>query len=299
MLKYFEYLIQETDMAGQELKIASWNTEDALSKAPKFEAVVERIKSIDADVVSLAEAFSETALCDSSSREADCLMAARTMLAVAGYGSYFGLYHDTDGRKDRHGFMILSRTEHADDEWLNFDLGSRQACGLYAGELGLTVAGVHFDDRRETGRLNQAGSLLQQLYSDEPNVIMGDLNTMHHSDNRAAALRMVGPIARRLPSIDPGEPKPDGKVSRIVHRAGSLSSRLSSMASGYTMDVLTTNGYRDADDAHRPTMKFVQLDHIMTNFTAIPTELYITDFNLHAEAGGESDHRPISATIER
>jgi endonuclease/exonuclease/phosphatase family metal-dependent hydrolase len=286
-------------MAGQELKIASWNTEDGLSKAHKFEAVVERIKSIDADVVSLAEAFSETALRDCSSKEANCLVAARTMLAVAGYGSYFGLYHDTDGRKDRHGFMMLSRTEHADDEWLDFDLISRQACGLYVGALSLTVAGVHFDDRREIRRVEQVGSLLQQLYGDEPNVIMGDLNTMHRGDSRAAALRMVGPITRRLPSTDPGEPKPDGKVSRIAHRAGSLSSRLSGMASGYAMDVLTNVGYRDADPDHRPTMKFVQLDHIMTNFTRVPTDLSVTDFKIHTEAGGESDHRPISATVER
>jgi endonuclease/exonuclease/phosphatase family metal-dependent hydrolase len=286
-------------MAGQGLKIASWNTEDALSKAQKFEAVVERVKSVDADVVSLSEAFSETALCDPSSREATCLVAARTMLAVAGYGSFFGLYQDTDGRKDRHGLMMLSRTEHEDDAWLNFDLGSRQAAGLYVGELSLTVVGLHLDDRKEITRIAQANSLLDQLDDDEPNVVMGDLNTMHRGDRRATVLRTMGPLARRLPSTDPGDPKPNGKVSRIVHRTGSLSSRLSSMASGYTMDILTNNGYRDADPSHQPTMKFVQLDHVMTNFTSVPTELSVTGFEVHADTSDESDHRLISATIER
>lgn len=280
----------------EQLKIASWNVEDGLSKPNKTAGVVERIKTIDADIVALPEAFAESARYSKNNYSA-VLQEAFEKLAAQGYVPHSKLYDDTDGRKDRHGFVLLTRQQAAADEVVEIDLGSRQALGQYMGDISLTIAGVHLDDRTEVRRMSQTSMLLRWLNPARPNVVMGDMNAMHRQDLMARALRLFTTAAYRLPSVDPGEQAPN---LAWLRRKGSLSQRLTDMATGYVIATMEESGYRDADPVHQPTKGAVQLDHIMANTHTLPdykSWLSISQTQVEDMVKGESDHRPISTTI--
>ncbi|CAN5356736.1 hypothetical protein BH09PAT4_BH09PAT4_04360 [soil metagenome] len=280
---------------SESLKVASWNVRDGLSTPVVMPAVVERIKGLEADIVVLPEAFNEGAKTGDEFL-AEVLDQASDQLRGAGYAMHRVRYDDTDGRKDRHGFALLTRVPEAGDVKV-FDLGGRNALGQYVGDLALTVVGLHLDDRAEATRITQTARLLDQLDFDAKNLALGDFNAMHRKDPKAVALRLAKPVARLLPSVDPGETAPNLAKLR---RAGSLSSRLTDMATGSTMGYLWANGYEDVDTQFQPTKSFVQLDHIMTNFEhAEPSsDVRVGEYSVHEVPGHESDHRPISAVIE-
>jgi endonuclease/exonuclease/phosphatase family metal-dependent hydrolase len=281
-------------MSAETIKIASWNICNGLSNPAAMPAVVERIKGLEADIVALPEAFSTTETDSLSGSQVELLSEVQEKLKGAGYETLGTPYRDVDGRKDRHAFIMLHRREDA--EMHRVDLGSRIVIGARIAELSLAVTGLHLDDRHEVSRLEQASNLVGSLNNNDHNVLMGDFNAMHRHDRRAQVLRLARPIAHLLPSVDPGEQAPNLAKFR---RLGSLSQRLTEMATGATLDYLASEGYEDTDPQMRPTMGPVQLDHILSNFGNLHQGHYLSIGNhaVHEVPKTESDHHAISAVI--
>lgn len=289
-------------MAEQSLKVATWNIRDGLSggqdTSPEdMQAVVERIKTLEADIITLPEGFHADAR-TGDDQKAEILADASSRLLDAGYDAHRVLYNDADGRKDRHGFALLTRLRGTENAVRAIELGSRTVLGQHIGALALDIVGVHLDDRRELTRMEQTKALLAQLDAENHNVVMGDFNAMHRTDSKARILRLMRPFARALPVVDPGETAPNlAKLRRV----GSLSSRLTDMANGSTMNRFRAADYIDVDEQHQPTRGPVQLDHILTNFHSknnAAAYLDIGDYQVHEVTSVESDHRPVSAVIE-
>lgn len=281
-------------MSEQVLTVAGWNVRDGLSEQAAMPLVVERIVALEADIVVLPEAYSEAAR-TGDAQKAETLHQAATALGGEGYTMHRVLYADADGRKDRHGFALLTRLTEAKNPVSVFTLENRKVLGQTFGDLALTVVGVHLDDRSEATRLVQASDLLQQLDPAQYNIILGDFNGMHRADPRARALRAARPLALALPSVDPGETAP---YLPKLHRAGSLASRLTDMANGSLMDQFAQSGYEDVSRDYQPTKGPVQLDHIVSNLRALhPADQWLRIVQVHETTKAESDHRPISATV--
>lgn len=281
-------------MAEQRLKIASWNVCDGISGGKHddphdMRAVVDRVVSFDADIVMLPEAFKEEARTESG-QPAELLAEASDRLLREGYDVHRILYGDPDGRKDRHGFALLTRRYDEADTVSVIELGTRRSLQQYVGELSLMVTGVHLDDRHEETRQNQAMALFDQL-SDGNSVVLGDFNAMHAADPWSRRLRAVRPVVPRIqrPLVV------DTLKERLQYKA-SLVARLTDMAHGGTMELFENASYCDVDEAHQPTKGPVQLDHIMKNFHE-ESGLSVGEYRLEESTKAESDHRPLSALI--
>lgn len=134
-------------------------------------------------------------------------------------------------------------------------------------------------------RRRQTAALLDQVGSKRLTIIAGDINSMHRDDWRAKVLRRIAPIAKMLPTAEPGEKQ--SKMARI----GSLATRLTMMAEGGPIEMLEQAGYEDADPQWQATRGFVQLDHIL-----VPLWMEVVNFTIQSMKG-LSDHHTIIAEI--
>lgn len=291
-------------MSSQKVEIASWNIADGLNSPERASSLLERIVSLDADVVALPEAFSERLFQPGANfAELETLLCARETLRAAGYGFKQVKYDDKDTRKDRHAFMLLVRRGVAAEAVRHVSLDSRQTLAVDLADLPLSITGVHLDDRSEDRRVWQTSRLIEAQPSQRAHVLMGDFNAMHRGGrgkNSPLVRPLVAayPFTHLLPASDPGEQA--ANLPRL-RRVGSLAQRLSLMASGRTMRMLERNGYLDADPQRQPTLGRVQLDHILTDFWVNEHADYVNLSNfqvLDTTKATESDHRIIRATIE-
>lgn len=278
-------------MSAENLKIAAWNIEDGLSSEARSHAVVDRIMSLDVDIMVLPEAFG-----DEVSHE-DTIRVAETELEDAGYRMHVTPYHDSDERPDEHWFAALVR-DSVEVNVTTMLLGTRHTLSMQLKEIPLTITGVHLDDRQELTRQQQAVHLAEQHSETQPNLLLGDFNAMHRDDNRARVLRAASFMANHLPVIDLGE-----ETLNLAHirQLGNLSFPLVDRASDGTMSFLErVYGYEDVDLARLATIGSLQIDHMLTNFaTTVEDEwLKITNYTVHDTPESESYHRPISAVIE-
>jgi endonuclease/exonuclease/phosphatase family metal-dependent hydrolase len=270
----------------------AWNTLDALNNEERAPKIVEKVDTIAPDIAFFSEAYSEGV-------EGYVPNVAKAF-KDRGYGVVNALYHDDDNRKDRHGFMALyhERLGHVDADVIR--LAGRNAVemriAVERNRKATKFIGVHLDDRLETTRRRQVQSIAARLADmQSPQIVAGDLNTMHRSSQYGWLLRSIGIFTPIIPVINPGETA-SNRISQKVGRVGSLATRLAQMANGGAIAELEMLGLRDVDPTFQPTIpsekpKF-QLDHVMiSHHFGSDSSLLVLD---HDSA---SDHRAIVADL--
>jgi len=277
------------------LKILSQNALDGFSDAATAEEFITLVDRVRPDVAIFPEAYE---VADSAGVDAAC-----ARLAALGYDVSCGSYDDTDGRKDLHGLICLVRKDLTDParSCRLTRLGSRNAAEGWLKDpaTGRTVHfyGVHLNDRSEALRQKELDDLLGKVVADEPTVVMGDLNSLHHEDARGRQIWIARLFATlvRLKLWPISEPVNARRPKKGLGRIGSLSQRLTEMASGKTLQRLEAAGFTDADAQHRLTFPakapFAQLDHIMVSRE-------ITAKTCSVLPRGSSDHLGILAEID-
>ena len=278
------------------LKILAQNALDVFSDPKTANEYVVLMEQLRPDVAVFSEAY-----------DADRLQAvpqAMEALSSLGYIVVHGPYDDTDGRKDRHGIVLIIRKELIDGNRSGrlVRVGMRNIAECWVvdpvTQTSIHVFGVHLNDRSEAKRQAELDDLLSMvLQPAEPAIVAGDLNAIYARDAwnwRVLGARFVALLVRLhlFPATDPTRTLHQRKT---LGRLGSRYRRLSEMASGKTMARLQVSGFGDADPAHHPTfpteVPFVQLDHIM-----VSPGLQVQHFELLPK--NSSDHLGIMAVVD-
>ncbi len=254
--------------------VGSWNVARALSHPRKHTQIAEGIEAINADVLSIVEAY------DKSGVAQDPRLARRL-----GYDIFTTEYEDHDPHPSVNQFISVLVRKELEAEASVVRLGTRNAfeVSLPSGKKHIRAVAGHWDDRNSTLRRGMTKAFISQLKPGEPTVLVGDLNNQHASDRGAQVLQstLVRGISRLVPES---------------MRIGSLLHRSIEMADGEVLSELQACNFTDADLDHTPTMKFMgvplmQLDHMMYTQGLVRA----VDFRAHDLPG--SDHRPISAIV--
>jgi endonuclease/exonuclease/phosphatase family metal-dependent hydrolase len=273
------------------LKIASWNVEGRLSALSSSargnpEHILRSIKTLDADVVVLLEAHSESSLEE---------LQSHSKLLEMGYHVHTVPYDDDmatrfDSIAARSSLLLLSKIAIRDFNIIRLgDLRNALEATLeYEPNRLLRVIGVHLDDRSEVMRLKQSADLADVInQSSIPSIVMGDFNAMHGHDLWPARV-----LRSRLAKV----------MARLI--MPDISQRAIDMADGRTLRSLeSSTGLVDADSHHRPTatpkmfgrewlpsVRLLQIDHIFHS-----KDMTVTDFSIAKDGG--ADHRAISGII--
>jgi endonuclease/exonuclease/phosphatase family metal-dependent hydrolase len=270
--------------------VMTWNLRDAFSREEvSTQAVQDQIFAIGPEIVVLPEARSEGITLD------DSVIAA---FKSHGYNTYQSNYEDQDSRKDRHGLMVVAKSELVKDSRV-VPLAGRNAIQLLL-QHNVDFLGLHLVDRTPTGDNISVGGEIQRLRQTTAAlkilggraIAAGDFNAMFGSSLLARSLRAAKPLVRLLPSTEPKPGVAYGKLERL----GSLSQRLSDMATGKTLVAWEEAGFIDADKGHKPTMAkgplAFQLDHIFARGV-----LLSGNARVHPNHG-LSDHKILTATIK-
>ncbi|MEO7397248.1 MAG: endonuclease/exonuclease/phosphatase family protein, partial [Ilumatobacteraceae bacterium] len=253
-------------------QIVAWNIKNQLGDPEKHLDAINAVMPDNPDdwpdVAIFSKAYEEI------DTEFSTVHKTQEIFVDFGYQVVHGLYDDTDGRRDRHGIMAISRL--AGEVGL-VSLGSRNAVKITATDkttgTDFNVFGIHLDDRSEEQRLRQIDTLLRELVDpDKPTVIAGDLNAMHGDDTRAMLLRLIGKPAGLVKPIEPqdfAELSGAKRMRKLPARMASIAVWLSLIAEGSVMRLLEDADFVDTDPAHSPTMSakrpIAQLDHIMVS----------------------------------
>lgn len=258
-----------------DLEIVSWNLRDQINDP----ALQRSVLDVAPDIAVFPEARSEDTALEQATWQ---------RFENAGYTVYDHAYQDDDGRKDRHALVVAVKPELVRVA-NSVRLVSRSAIRLTL-HGGVDFMGVHLDDRHEGRRLGQAAMAIR--YLGESAMVAGDFNAMYPDVGQARLLRTVRPFAKLLPAKDPVP----GEKTPKLQRLGSLSQRLTDMASGTTMELFRHADFRDADPTHSPTMKkgpiAAQLDHILYRGDTAVSESTVVE-----DADGLSDHKRIRAVL--
>ncbi|RTK94373.1 hypothetical protein EKI60_03255 [Candidatus Saccharibacteria bacterium] len=263
------------------LRITAFNALNAFGDPARSAQAVDMIVELAPDIAVFGEAYD---------LEPDPTVTAQTVehatdaFLRAGYEVAHTPYDDADHYGMLHGIMAVSRLP-----WIveTVPVEQRNSLDITTSdpETGRQVQllGVHFDHKSEARRLRQAEQAVAARRDPlEPFVIVGDMNTLHRRDWRAAMLRtrMVRMGANIVPTA----------------RWRGYAKDLCGMSEGTALAHIESAGLQDADPAFEPTMMarlpLVQLDHIM-----ISDQLSATSFERHGYSP-LSDHRAISAVLE-
>jgi endonuclease/exonuclease/phosphatase family metal-dependent hydrolase len=272
------------------IDVMAWNLHDAFSREEgSAQAVQDQIFTIGPDIAVLPEARSEGAPLG------DSVIAA---FKSEGYNTYESNYEDQDSRKDRHGLIVIAKSEAVKDSRV-VPLAGRNAIQLSL-QNNVDFLGLHLVDRVPTGDNISVGGEIQRLRQTtaalkilgERAIAAGDFNAMPGSSLRARLLRVIKPLVHLLPST---EPEPEVAYD-MFGRFGSLSQRLSDMATGRTLVAWDEAGFIDADQGHKPTMAKgplgFQLDHIFARGVLPSGNAEVRPNH------GLSDHKILTATIK-
>jgi len=250
------------------LKILAQNALDAFSDPKTTDEYVALIEHLQPDVAIFPEAY--------DADRTETVVVAIQQLKSLGYEVLHGLYDDKDGRKDRHGTILLVRQglQAADKPSGLLWIGLRNAIQAWVVDPDtqhtVHVVGVHLNDRSEAKRQAELDDLLGKIIKpDEPTIIAGDLNAIYRQDAKGfvvSAARFINLLVRAHLFPAP-EPVVATHSKKNLGRVGSLSKRMSEIASGKTLARLQAAGLTDADPTHMRTYPaarpVVQLDHIM------------------------------------
>jgi hypothetical protein len=254
------------------IRIAVFNTHDNVDRY--WDQISEKLLKPPNDVLVLPEAYKE-----SSAQGQNIVNGMRVAGAIVADVPY----NDVDSRKDRHHLVVAGNPEVVECIEPIQLVGRTALRACLKG--GVDVIGVHLDDRQEDMRLRQTEALFDQVDPKRFTIIAGDINSMHRDHWRAKVLRRIAPIAKLLPTAEPGEKQ--SKMARI----GSLATRLTMMAEGGPIEMLEQAGYEDADPRRQATKGFVQLDHIL-----VPSWMEVVKFAVQSMKG-LSDHHAIAAEL--
>jgi len=277
------------------IRFASWNIEGRLSPFAEFgrgtpEAIVREIEKLDADVVTLPEAFVvEPAVSDQTNRQ----------LRDLGYSWIDTTYDDNapkrlDSRIDSSalegGIRMMSRLTIRSAGIIrpaDFRNLLKMVVDDPETKRPVTAFAIHLDDRSEATRQAQ----LKDLIAEDADVINGDYNATDRNTLRA---RMVRSLPVEL-------------ISKYVPSSAirSLSQRAIGMVDSFVLpNLASATDMKDADPDHRPTATFklrgldflpampvLDLDHIYVGRDAEVSDFKVMDYD------GGADHRAISATV--
>ncbi|HUD10226.1 MAG TPA: endonuclease/exonuclease/phosphatase family protein [Candidatus Saccharimonadales bacterium] len=279
------------------IKVAAWNLKNGLGDETRSGQIVEEIKKLDADIVVLPEASQEEDLQDVVDELRQEFTENNGYVVDDGYMVGAALYEDKDRRLDRHGMIVLNRL-FIGSCVVEESLGDRNGMYVETSDPDTSTPftfhafGVHFDDRSEASRLQQAQAtdFFLRRFDGTPRIIAGDFNSMPRQAIRSGVGRVARLLPARYPTTERPHISPIKRGANVLHRFGA-------MASGGTLQMLEAVGFEDADPDHQPTWPNAhprfQLDHIM-----VSGEAHAFPFQVHDRSDGLSDHRAISATIE-
>lgn len=273
------------------IKIASWNVERKLSninskKRGNSNQIINMIKSINADIFFLPEAYLEKSL--------EPPVETVSKLKALGYALYHTPYDDNLGlrqRTDSQDLSLAILSKIPIEHFKTIRLGNyRNAINVTIKNNSehLNIFGIHLDDLNESTRLAQVRDLINEINtSNIPTIVLGDFNAMHGHDFWPSKLLRTKFVKLISTFIWPDVFK-----------------RVIGMATGDTIKLLETKtNIIDVDSKHRPTttpkltgyewlpsIKLIQIDHIFVS----PT-IKTSNFKVYADGG--ADHRAISVDI--
>jgi endonuclease/exonuclease/phosphatase family metal-dependent hydrolase len=275
------------------LKIASWNNEGRLSddvskKRGNPDSIINAIKTIDADILLLLEAHSESSIDD---------LGPHQQLIDAGYHIYNVPYEDdmkqrVDAYTSELSLMLLTKLPVEEFEIIRLGkLRNALTAVIKDPKTSKTIQfiGVHLDDRSELTRLRQVADLSEIInQSKAPTIVAGDFNAMHGRDVWPSKLLRSDIIKLMARFVIP-----------------SLSIRATEMARGEALALLEkSTGLIDIDEKHQatetpknrhhewlPSIRLIQIDHIFAS-----SNVKTSKFKVMPDFG--ADHRAITATIE-
>jgi len=275
-----------------QVRVASWNVEGRLSyndtkTRSKPSDIVKAIKEINADILVLVEAHSETSLSK---------LRASQQLYDMGYKIYNAPYQDDakirlDSYAPQLSLMLLSKLKVEKFEVIRLGDLRNAITAVIKSRNGqdFKIIGVHLDDRAESTRINQVADLSKIIKrSKMPIVLMGDFNSMHGK------------------YLWPSKFLRTGLVRLLAHiLLPNISLRATEMARGEAIKLLEkSTKLVDADRRHRPTttpkmrglewmpsIRLIQIDHIF-----VSQDIKVQNFKIAADNG--SDHRAIISTLQ-
>lgn len=256
------------------LRVLSWNIEGGLGRAGagKSDKILEKIGEIDADVVFFAEAHAGK-ISEKHQRQLKKYVGAKGRIVDAKYNQ--GEYYIT----------MASRRQVKSSKIIM--LGGYRNCIRFQID-GVTIYGVHLDDKYEKTRCAMVKDLLKDAKQFEKVIIMGDFNAMYSDGFRAMLVRFIGKLGSKLP---------------IGNTWQSIFNRANGMADGRTMREFLKSGFIDTNIKRKPTetlkmagLRFmpkwplIQIDHIMVRGAKF------RDFRVYNT--GLADHLALSTEID-
>lgn len=280
---------------------AVWNAHNAFGdehlNPQKATQAFELVKQLDSDVVVVSELMLHGV--HGAANESEQLEALDEVMSAYGYIGEYTNYipDDLPGVRDAHYMGMWTRLGTVQPSIVRY--GNRFALHTFTPQ-GLSVSGVHFDDRYIHERSAAVRSFQQQTPDMTRAVLMGDLNDMAPSDPKSRLVRYVGKISGRIEVTDYYDS--NKRVQRIL----GMSARIGRQAQGEAIEMLEDADdpaarMHTADPSRQPTieqgpLKFT-VDHIYGG-----QDVAFHDFRVHARTAetGEnlSDHYPISARAE-
>lgn len=272
------------------IRVAAWNVERGLGNKHQGR-IFDGIKQLDSDIVVVSEAYGTDDTTSDELRE-DINGRIADFSEQQGYDYTQQIaYEEYDKRsleESPKGYetylMVLGRQAIKGTDSIR--LGGRNALSLdiIDDQTNIKIKGIaaHFDDRNESLRQSMVHSLVENLDTNNPSILMGDLNALHANSWPARLLQTD--VARLIANLS------------ITKHMKLITNRAIEMSDGSVMRDLVDLGLRDADIHHNSTYKlgfitFGQLDHIMV------AKLGVVDGSFKVNNFRGSDHKAISATI--
>ena len=278
------------------IEVVSWNSNKLLTDVDGVAIDRQGVETLkrnvgglaSADAVHVSELFVTS---DLSGRylEDELRSVVGVVAEEEGYTAHVAAYEDTDRTRPNapenydHYMVLFGRDGQHCPRTIR--LASRNAIAAIIEDQEtkdfIDLFAVHFDDRSEPRRQSMARKLLGNTDPTRPTVIAGDLNSMP-VDSQVAKLAR-GRAATLLAEYAPSA------------RARDILERLSSMATGETLQILQDAGFEQTAQSGRSTthyrgIPFGQLDHVLSaNTTVLSTQR-------HRLCG--SDHAAVSARIQ-
>lgn len=184
--------------------IFSWNTANDLSGVERQIMMLQPTP----DVIFIAEASMANA------NDGGRLLKSMYCIKTARYDG-------SNSRGDAH-VMLIGVKKGLRANFSTLCLATRNA--LMVQLDGMTVIGVHLDDRRQSGRDVQLEALLQITQSLQKVVIVGDRNMATHGSIIGSCLSVVMPIMRRLSMRQPDQSRSYGWLGLIKSKLGRINS---------------------------------------------------------------------------
>lgn len=164
------------------ISVATWNVAERLGHEGYSPQIVEAVKSFDADVVALPDAYwLDNPLHEANSGAEERVEEAKESFAKEGYQSYTVQYDRPDHFPGRH-LLLMSRAGGEFSAVKAADSAAARVVIPIEDEAPLQIVGVHLDDQSEENRVCQAEDLAVNLEIPANNtVLMGDFNAMNRS----------------------------------------------------------------------------------------------------------------------